>query len=144
MRREFPNRPVLCVGGVVIEQDKVVLVRRGHPPQKGEWTIPGGAVELDEKLEAAVRREVREETRLFVEPMKLLTVFERIVRSEGRVRYHYVVLDYACKRKQGHVNPASDVLDARWVLKDQLKEYRLRPASVSVIQQAFEFFDRLK
>jgi 8-oxo-dGTP diphosphatase len=138
MRRQFPNRPILCVGGAVIENDAVALVRRRHDPHKGEWTIPGGAVEIDERIKAALRREIREETGLVVEPLQLITVFERIVRKEGRAQYHYVVLDYACKRRGGGIRPASDVLDARWVLRSDLAKYKLRPTVVHVIQQAFE------
>jgi 8-oxo-dGTP diphosphatase len=132
------------VGGAVIEDNAVALVRRRHHPNKGEWTIPGGAVEIDEKIKAAVRREVREETGLVVEPLELITVFERIIRKEGRAQYHYVVLDYACKRRSGRLRPASDVVDARWVCRRDLANYKLRPAAAYVIQQAFEIFDNLK
>jgi 8-oxo-dGTP diphosphatase len=144
VRRQFPTRPILCVGGVVIDNDHVVLVKRRHEPQRGEWTIPGGAVELDERIKAAVRREVREETGLVVEPLELVMVLERIIRKEGRVWYHYVVLDYACKLKRGRVNPASDVLDARWVSRNNLHNYRLRKPAADVIEESFEFFGKLK
>jgi 8-oxo-dGTP diphosphatase len=144
MRRQFPIRPILCVGGVVIEDGKVVLVRRGHEPQKGQWSIPGGAVELGEKIVSAVRREVHEETKLFVEPVELISVFERIVRNHGRVRYHYVVLDYACRLKKGRIAPESDVLDARWVSRCHLDGYRLLQPTENVIQQAFDYFQKLR
>jgi 8-oxo-dGTP diphosphatase len=144
MRRQFPDRPILCVGGAVIEDNAVALVRRRNEPHKGEWTIPGGAVEIDERIKAAVRREVREETGLLVDPLQLITVFERIIRKEGRAQYHYVVLDYACKRRSGRLRPASDVLDACWVLQGDLPKYKLRPAAAHVVQQAFEMFRKLK
>lgn len=144
MRRQFPSRPILCVGGIVIDSDRVVLVKRRHEPQRGEWTIPGGAVELKERIQSAVRREVREETGLVVEPLKLVMVLERIIRKKGRVQYHYVVLDYACQLKHGHITPASDVLDARWVLRSDIPKYRLRKAASDIIQQSFQLFQSTK
>jgi 8-oxo-dGTP diphosphatase len=144
MRRQFPNRPILCVGGVVIEDDAVILVKRRHDPHRREWSIPGGAVKVAETIKAALRREVREETGLLVDPLDLITVFERIIRQEGRAQYHYVVLDYACKRKSGRLRPASDVLDARWVSRHNLERFKLRPAAAAVIELGFEFFDNLK
>ncbi|HTV56148.1 MAG TPA: NUDIX hydrolase [Terriglobia bacterium] len=144
MQRQFPTRPILCVGGAVIQNNAVALVRRRHDPNRGEWTIPGGAVEIDERIKAAVRREVREETGLVAEPLQLITVFERIIRKEGRLQYHYVVLDYACKCSGGELCPASDALDARWVLRRDLARYKLRSATVSVIQQAFKILQELR
>lgn len=144
MRRRFPNRPVLCVGGVVIEDNAVALVQRSHDPQRGEWTIPGGAVELAETIKAAARREIREETGLIVDPLELLTVFERIVRYKGWTQYHYVVLDYACKLSGGRLRPASDALDARWVSRSDIPKYNLRRRAARVIEQGFELFEKLK
>jgi 8-oxo-dGTP diphosphatase len=132
------------VGGVVIEHNAVALVRRCHDPRKGEWSIPGGAVEIDERVKAAVRREVREETGLLVCPIQLITVFEYVVRKKGHVQYHYVILDYACKYQGGELRPASDALDARWVLRRNLAKYKLRSATTSVIQQAFEILCKLR
>jgi 8-oxo-dGTP diphosphatase len=143
-RRQFPDRPILCVGGVVIQGDQVALIRRSQDPHRGEWTIPGGAVEIAEKIKAAVRREVQEETGLVVEPLDLVTVFERIIRSEGRVEYHYVVLDYICRRRRGRIRPSSDVSDAQWVARGELVKFKLKPTTIDVIQRGFQFFDNLK
>lgn len=138
VKREFPKQPILCVGAVVILGNSVLLIRRGKPPQKGEWTLPGGMVELGESLRAAVRREVQEETGLRVEPASLAAIFERIIRRNGRVQYHYIVLDYVCRLKGGKLRPASDVTDARWVSQAELGQYRLRPQARQVIQKAFD------
>lgn len=138
MKREFPQHPVLCVGGVVIKRDSVLLIRRGSEPHKGEWSLPGGMVELGEKLEAAVRREIREETGLRVKPLELLMVFERIVRKDKKVRFHYTVLDFHCRPEGGKLQSASDAMDARWVRRADLKDYNLSPAAQRVIARAFD------
>ncbi len=138
MRRKFPYQPVLGVGGVVVHRGRVLLVRRGKEPHKGEWSIPGGMVELGETLAEATQRELKEETGLSVEPREVLTVFERIVRDGRRVRYHYVVVDYACRRKGGRLHSGSDVLDARWVRPRDLQEYRLSPQATQVVLRALE------
>lgn len=137
MQREFPELPILCVGGVTIRKESVLLIRRGKEPHLGEWTVPGGMVELGERLSPALRREVREETGLDVEPVEFLTLFERIVRIDRRVRFHYVVADFLCRFQSGRLRPASDVTDARWVRQSDLGSYHLRPKARGVIRQAF-------
>ncbi len=122
------------MGGVIIERGSVLLVRRGHAPQKGAWTLPGGMVELGEKVRDALRREIREETALDVEPLQLLSVFERIVSRTNGVQYHYVVLDYACRRTKGRLRAGSDVSDARWVEQRDIKQYELTKAVQRVIR----------
>ncbi|MGH9354319.1 MAG: NUDIX hydrolase [Terriglobia bacterium] len=144
MNREFPRHPILCVGGVVVKRGSVLLIRRGQEPHKGEWSFPGGMVELGEKVEAAVRREIWEETGLRVRPLELLMVFERIVRKNKKVRFHYAVLDFRCRDEGGKLRPASDVTDARWVRRDGLRSYSLNPAVLRVIAQAFERSRRAK
>ncbi|HEX5482453.1 MAG TPA: NUDIX hydrolase [Terriglobia bacterium] len=138
MKREFPNHPILCVGGIIIQDGSVLLVRRGNPPLKGEWTLPGGMVELGEKVQSAVRREIREETGLRVEPTRLAAIYERIVRLGGRVKYHYTVLDYVCQVKGGHLKAGSDVAGARWVAYEELKRYRLRRPAIEAIHGAIK------
>lgn len=143
MRREFPKCPLVGVGGVVIHRGRVLLVRRKHAPLKGEWSIPGGLVKLGEELSAAVRRELLEETGIVVEPMEVLTVFDRIARgprSSRRVRYHFVIVDYACRRKHGGLAPSSDVSDARWIAPEELPQYHLTEKAKEVIRSAFLFF----
>ncbi len=144
MRREFPDRPIVGVGGIVIHRNRVLLVRRGGEPLKGEWSIPGGMLELGEELAEGTRRELKEETGLEVEPLEVLEVFDRITRARWRVRYHFVIVDYACRWKRGRLSPASDVLEARWVRREHLPQYHLTEKATSVILRAFEFFKRQK
>jgi len=144
MKREFPDHPIVGVGGVVVRRGRVLLVRRGREPLKGQWSVPGGLVELGEELTAAVRRELKEETGLEVEPLEVLAVFDRIFREGSRVRYHYVIVDYACRWKRGRLRPASDVLDARWVRRDDLPQYHLNEKATSVILQAFGYCKKRK
>ena len=138
MAREFPKQPLVGVGGVVIYRDRVLLIRRGREPLKGQWSIPGGLVELGEELTAGVRRELKEETGLDVEPLEILLAFDRILREGHRVKYHYVIVDYLCRRKRGRLAAASDVVDARWVCRQDLPQYHLTEMATAVILKAFE------
>src|ERR1700746_3045292 len=98
MKREYPDAPLVGVGAIIIEEDRVVLVKRGHPPLAGKWSIPGGVLEVGETLRKAVVREVREETGLMIEPGELLGVFERVLPDdEGRFQYHYVLIYFLCR-----------------------------------------------
>jgi mutator protein MutT len=115
MRREFPDAPLIGVGAVVVEQGRVLLVRRGTEPLKGHWSLPGGLVEVGEALSAAVVREVREETSLVVEPVELIELLDRIQRQGERVHYHYVIADYLCRPVGGELQAASDADATRWV-----------------------------
>jgi mutator protein MutT len=137
--REFPDRPVVGVGAVVIDGDQVLLVRRGHEPLKGEWSVPGGAVEIGETLEAAVAREVQEETGLRVEVGPIVDVLDRIrFDPDGRARYHYVLVDFICKPNSGTLACASDADEAMWAPLLALNDYGVAEATVAVIQKAFD------
>ena len=146
--REFPATPRIGVGGVVIDRGRVLLVRRGHAPLKGKWSIPGGLLEVGEKLKDAVAREIEEETGLIVKPVGMLGVFERVIRAtnplalRGKVQYHYVLIDFLCelRRKAGagtQPQPRTDVTDARWVSERQLGAFRLSSTARKMIQEAF-------
>lgn len=115
MKREYPSGPVVAVGAIIYHQDRIVLIRRDKEPSKGRWTFPGGAVELGESLEEAVRREVLEETGLDVEIGEVAAVVEHVDRDEtGQVRYHYVIVDYNARPAGGMLQAGSDVSDALW------------------------------
>lgn len=115
MHREFPLVPLVGVGAVVVHEGRVLLVRRGHEPLMGQWSLPGGLLELGESLAEGVVREVTEETGLTVEPVELVELLDRIHREGERVRYHYVIADYLCRVVGGMLKAASDADEVRWV-----------------------------
>ena len=139
MKREYPKHPIVGVGGVVVRDNRVLLIRRGQEPLKGEWTIPGGMLELGESLKDGVKRELLEETGLRVRPIEPLLVFDRVQKNGERIQYHYVIVDFICRPAGGRLKPASDVLDARWVLREELPGYRVTPKAAKVIADAFEW-----
>jgi 8-oxo-dGTP diphosphatase len=138
-RREYPERPVVGVGGVVISDGRALLIKRGHPPLQGEWSIPGGTLELGETLLQGVERELLEETSIQVRAVDLIEVFERVFRDDtGRAQYHFVILDYLCEAISGEARAGSDVTDVAWVAEDDLERYSLTPTATRVIRRAFE------
>jgi ADP-ribose pyrophosphatase YjhB (NUDIX family) len=141
--RRYPQRPLLGVGALIFRDTSILLVERGKEPLKGYWSLPGGLLELGEKLEAAVQREVLEETGLVVEPLGLFELFERIMPdAQGNTEYHYVLADYICRVAGGTLHAASDVSDVRWVPRRDLSGYRLTEGTLAVIERAFEDVQR--
>lgn len=133
-RREYPSRPLVGVGAVIVDRGRVVLVRRGRAPSLGEWSIPGGLVRVGERLKDAVVREAVEETGLIVEPGHLLELVERIFPDpDGRIRFHYVVADYFCSVKDGNLSPSSDALDASWFRREDLERLGIGRAMMRVL-----------
>ena len=140
MRREYPEAPIVGVGAVVLDGTKVLLVRRGQEPLKGEWSLPGGALQLGETLQQGVVREVLEETGLIVAPGGIIEILDRITQDEAsaRVRYHYVLIDFVCRVTGGALCPATDAEEVQWVERDQLHNgFRLAPVTLAVIEKAF-------
>jgi 8-oxo-dGTP diphosphatase len=143
--REYPERPVVGVGGVVIENGRALLIRRGGEPLRGQWSIPGGTLETGETLEAGTRREMAEETGLEVRVLELIEVFERIFRDEGsppedhggRPRYHFVILDYLCERISGEARAGGDVTDVAWASEAELEPFHLTPTATRILTKAF-------
>lgn len=116
----------------------MLLVERGKAPLKGYWSLPGGAVETGEGLEDGIRREVREETGLVVTPVRVVTIFERIMRdARGKTEYHFVLVDYLCRVTGGKLRAASDVSRAEWVPRTALSHYKITEGTLPVIEQAF-------
>ena len=138
MKREFPELPLVGVGSIIIENERVVLVKRAHPPIQGQWSIPGGVLEVGEMVREAAVREAREETGLIVEPGELLGVFDRILRdAEKRVQYHYVLIDFLCRRVGGELFAASDAAEVRWFSREELPALNLAEDTFEVIQKGF-------
>jgi ADP-ribose pyrophosphatase YjhB (NUDIX family) len=124
--REYPNRPIVGIGIVVIKDDTVLLVRRGKPPSVGAWTLPGGAQELGETAEEAARRELFEETGLEVDTLHFAATVDNIRRDDtGRIRFHYTIIDFATKWLAGEPVAATDVTEAVWARMDALDDYGL-------------------
>ena len=142
-RREYPDRPVVGVGGVVISKGRALLVRRGRAPFQGEWSIPGGMLELGETILEGVRRELREETGIDAEVIELIEVFERIALDDaGKTQYHYVVLDYFCEPLSGEARAGSDAAEVAWASETELAQYSLTPTAMRVIHKAIELAHR--
>ena len=139
MNREFPELPLVGVGAIIIENDRVLLVKRAHPPIQGQWSIPGGVLEVGEMVREAAIREAREETGLVVEPGELLGVYDRILRDpEKRVQYHYVLIDFLCRATGGQLQAASDAAEVRWFTREELPALHLAEDTHDVIQRGFE------
>ncbi|MGC1087081.1 MAG: NUDIX hydrolase [Candidatus Acidiferrum sp.] len=143
--REYPERPVVGVGGVVIENGRALLIRRGSEPLRGEWSIPGGTLELGESLQEGVARELLEETGLVVRVLDLIEVFDRIFPGEGEraagsgggPRFHFVIVDYLCERISGEPRAGSDVTDVAFANESELGPYHLTETATRVLKKAF-------
>ena len=140
MKREYPESPLVGVGAVIVEHHndarRVLLIRRGTPPLLGEWSLPGGVLECGETLRDAVTREASEETGLTVEPSEMLGVYERVIRAEdGRVRYHYVLIDFLCLLTGGDLRAGSDAADVRWFTLEELPALNLAYDASDVVRK---------
>ncbi len=141
MQREFPSVPLVGVGAIIVESGRVLLIRRVQEPMKDRWSIPGGMLELGESLQEGVRREAREETGLVVEPVEVVEVLDRIYREEGRVRYHYVIVDYLCRVTGGSLQAASDAAEVRWAAPSEWRassELALDSITVRILKKAWQ------
>ncbi len=136
IKREYPEHPIIGVGAVVVRGGRALLVRRNTEPLRGEWSVPGGMLELGETLHDAVRREVLEETGIEVEPGEVLDVFDSIFTDGlGQTQYHYVLIDYLCRPLSGEARAGSDVSDVRWVNAEALPAMALRASIEQVVRK---------
>jgi 8-oxo-dGTP diphosphatase len=134
VKREYPESPVVGVGAVIVQNHRVLLIRRGTPPLLGEWSLPGGVLECGETMREAVVREAHEETGLAIEAGEMLGVYERVIRSdEGRVRYHFVLIDFLCRPVGGNLKAGSDAADVRWFMRNELPALNLAPDADDVV-----------
>ena len=137
--RKYPDRPYVGVGAVIVQDGQVLIVKRKYDPLAGQWSLPGGGVELGETLEDSIVREMLEETGLEIEVGPVIEVFDRITRDEqGEVRYHFVLVDYLCWPTGGLLTADSDVADVVFADPGDLAPYDLTAKATSVIQRAFE------
>src|SRR6266849_4226621 len=143
--REYPDRPVVGIGGVIIDQGRTLLIRRGSEPLLGEWSIPGGTLEIGESLEEGVARELLEETGIEVRVIELIEVFDRIygedgstsAQVKGRPRFHFVIADYLCERLGGEPRAGSDVTDVAFAREEELARFHLTETATRVLKKAF-------
>jgi mutator protein MutT len=136
--RHYPNRPVIGVGALIFHRGRILMAQRGKEPLKGWWSLPGGAVEAGETLDAAIRREVLEETSLVVEPLRVHEIFERIMRdAAGAPEYHFVLIDYVCRVTSGTPVAGDDVARVEWMRKDELSALQITEGTLAVIERAF-------
>jgi 8-oxo-dGTP diphosphatase len=143
--REYPERPVVGIGGVIIDQGRALLIRRGSEPLLGEWSIPGGTLELGESLQEGVARELREETGIEVRVLELIEVFDRVYQGEQsseveikpRPRFHFVIADYLCERLAGEPRAGSDVTDVAFASEEELPRFHLTETATRVLKKAF-------
>ena len=140
MKREYPDRPIVGVGAVIVDAEgrRVLLVKRGAPPLLGEWSLPGGVVEIGETLRAAAEREALEETGLIVQAGAVLEVLDRIIPGEhGRPQYHYVLIDFLCQVTGGELCAGGDAADAAWTNETELEKFKLEKPALQVVLRAF-------
>jgi 8-oxo-dGTP diphosphatase len=138
MNRRYPDRPLVGVGAIIFRDDCVLLVQRGREPSYGKWSIPGGLVELGESLEGAVRREVSEEVGLDVSVGDLVVALDRVIRdADGKIEYHYILLDFVCKSEEGTPHPSSDALNCAFVPIDDLGRYVMTEGTEKVIRRVY-------
>jgi ADP-ribose pyrophosphatase YjhB (NUDIX family) len=143
--REYPERPVVGIGGVIIDRGRTLLIRRGSEPLRGEWSIPGGTLELGESLEEGVARELLEETGIVVRVLELIEVFDRIYAEDGKIaaqvqtkpRFHYVIVDYLCERIGGEARAGSDVTEVAFASEEELASFHLTETATRILKKAF-------
>jgi ADP-ribose pyrophosphatase YjhB (NUDIX family) len=136
--RRYPQRPIIGVGALILQRDRILMAQRGKEPLKGSWSLPGGALETGESLADGVRREVREETGLEIRPLGVLEIFERLMRdASGAPEYHYVLIDYMCRVMGGTLAPGDDVCAVEWVRRRDLPKLQITEGTLAVIEKAF-------
>jgi len=138
--REYPEHPVVGVGAVVVRNGRALIIKRAHEPRKGEWSLPGGLLELGESLQDAIRREIKEETTLDVVVGPIIETFDRVHRDDhGRIRYHFVIVDFVCWPTGGEAMPASDADGVAWVSFKEIDDYAVNAHAKAVIEKGLSY-----
>ena len=138
-QRRYPDRPIPAVGAIVVKDGRVLLARRGKEPSYGLWSVPGGAVHLGERLEDATKRELREECGIEIELTPVIEVIERMVRDpDGKVQYHYVIVDYLARWVGGELTPSAEALEARWVAPEEFPQLEITRGAPEVVLRMLE------
>lgn len=139
IKRDYPDRPLVGVGAVIVRDRRVVIVQRSNEPLKGQWSIPGGALEVGETLRQCAAREALEETGLRVEPIDVLDVFDSIYSDpDGRTRYHYVLIDFFCRVAGGELHSGGDAAQACWITREEMANFAITETAQKVIRKALE------
>ncbi len=139
MKRDYPDRPLVGVGAVIVRDRHVVIVQRATEPLQGQWSIPGGALEIGETLRQCAAREALEETGLHVEAVDVLDVFDSIYRDpDGRCRYHYVLIDFFCRVVGGELKAGGDAAQAKWITAEELAQMPITETAAKVIRKALQ------
>jgi 8-oxo-dGTP diphosphatase len=140
MAREYPAHPVVGVGAVVVRDGRALIIKRAHEPRKGEWSLPGGHLDLGESLIDAVRREIKEETGLEIHPGPILETFDRVHRDpDGRIRFHFVIVDFVCQAPAGEAVAGDDAEAVAWVTAAELDGYGVNAHAAAVIRKGLEY-----
>ncbi|HEX3745676.1 MAG TPA: NUDIX hydrolase [Bryobacteraceae bacterium] len=143
--RRYPKRPIVGIGALIFQRDRILMAQRGKQPLQGWWSLPGGALEVGESLADGIRREVREETGLDVHPVGVLEIFERIMRdASGAPEYHYVLIDYVCRIVGGELCAGDDACEVEWVRRRDLPELHITEGTLAVIEKGFRERRRYK
>jgi 8-oxo-dGTP diphosphatase len=145
MRREYPERPIVAVGAAVCRKGRVLIVQRGRAPSEGVWTVPGGAVELGETMRQAAAREVKEECGIEVEVGEVVGILDHVVRDEqGRIRYHYAIVDFAARHTSGELCPNAELLGAVWITPAEFDAYGVPAKAREVFLNALNLYQETK
>lgn len=140
--RKYPKRPVVSVHAIIFQKGKVLLVKRANQPNKGFWSVPGGVIELGETIEQAVKREVREESNIDIEPSRIVNVLDSIVKDQkGNIQFHFTVIYMLARYLGGRAKPSSDALKIRWTKRNELEELKMVPRTRDLIKEALKKTD---
>lgn len=136
----YPKHPRLAVGAIVFKNDKILLVKRGRPPAKGQWAIPGGNVKLGESLQKAAQREIFEETGITIQAREPVYTFDAIVKdNHGKIQFHYVIVDLAAEFVRGEIRPGDDAANVRWVAAAELGRLNVSAPTLNLLKDRFKF-----